>query len=392
MVLVTRQPEQKWNFQTQEIGVGRALLCSLPMFLLTAFMSLGAGFSHGLSQWLAVGAALVFVNILFFLMVKTGRTDRYRTIFFVVMSICFVISFISSLVEMRGSMSISKDHMIQGETPFCHLVIPVTLIPAALTKTIIFPGHLLNGFAPIAGMFVIWLGASLVLGRGWCSWVCFFGGLDEGCSRLRKKARIKSIDKKWTYLPHAVLLGIVLTSALAMSPMYCEWLCPFKAVTEFAAVTSFKILVQTVLFGSLFLALVIVLPILTRRRIQCGLFCPFASFQSFTNKTNVFEVSIDPEKCTECGHCIKTCPTFSLDEESVEKGRARLSCTKCGHCVDHCPKQAVSFHIKGTPLRPSYNLSRLLFLYPAFLFGATMGMGSMAGAMERLLKWTIGLG
>ena len=44
MVLVTSQPEIKSNFQTQQIGVVRALLCSLPMFLLTAFMSLGAAF------------------------------------------------------------------------------------------------------------------------------------------------------------------------------------------------------------------------------------------------------------------------------------------------------------------------------------------------------------
>jgi ferredoxin-type protein NapH len=290
------------NYQVVSMGWLRALLLSLPMALLTGFLFMGGGgLPKNLFRFVAEGVTFLFLNTLFFLMVKTGKTDRYRSLFFVVMSLCFVVTFISSLLEMRGSMSLSQENMIQGETPFCHLVIPVTLIPAALTQTIIFPGSILKGFAPIAGMFVIWLGASLALGRGWCSWVCFFGGMDEGCSRLRKKAVIKKIDRKWTYLPHAVLLGIVLTSALALSPMYCEWLCPFKAVTEFAAVTSFKIFVQTILFASLFLALVIVLPILTRRRIQCGLFCPFASFQSFTNKTNVFDVRIDRENARSVG-------------------------------------------------------------------------------------------
>ena len=111
-------------------------------------------------------------------------------------------------------------------------------------------------------MVVLWLGTSLALGRGWCSWGCFYGGLDEGFSRVLKKPVIKKIDRKWIYLPFAVLLVIVLTSALTLSPTYCEWLCPFKAVTEFAEVTSLTAVVQTVIFVSLFIGLVIVLPIL----------------------------------------------------------------------------------------------------------------------------------
>lgn len=386
------QPLVSENYQISGMGWSRALLLAFPMFLLTAFMLMGGGMPNHWARLAATWAAFLFVNVLFVLMVKTGRTHRYRMVFFVVMAICFVISFIWNLVEMRGSMVLTRENMIQGETPFCHLVIPVTLIPAVLTKTIIFPGSILNGFAPIASMFVIWIGASLAVGRGWCSWICFFGGLDEGCSHILKKSVIKKIDRKWTYLPHAVLLGAVLTSAWALSPTYCLWICPFKAVTEFEQVTSFKILFQTVTFVSLFLALVVILPILTRRRIQCGLFCPFASFQSFTNKANVFDIRVDQNKCTQCGHCIDSCPTFSLDKESVEKGKTLMSCTKCGHCVDACPEKAISFHIKGIPAVPSFNLSRMLFLYPAFLFGSTMGMGSIVGAVEYILRWVFKAG
>ncbi|HYA32292.1 MAG TPA: 4Fe-4S binding protein, partial [Thermodesulfovibrionales bacterium] len=270
--------------------------------------------------------------------------------------------------------------------PFCHMVIPMTLIPGALTKTIIFPGTIVGGFASISSMFILWIGASLSLGRGFCGWTCFFGGLEDGFSRLIKRPIIKRINPVFTYLPWALLLFIVLTSAAALSPVYCTWLCPFKAVTEYVQVISVKTLVQMVIFVTLFAGLVVTLPILTKKRIQCGLFCPFGAFQSLTNKVTGFTIRIDPDKCVKCGRCIRSCPTFSLDDESVASGGSRISCMKCGRCVDLCPKGAIHYHVKGTEPRSSGTLQRLLFLYPAFLFLATMGGGFFKDAIVRIIK------
>jgi len=83
--------------------------------------------------------------------------------------------------------------------------------------------------------------------------------------------------------------------------------------------------------------------------------------------------------------CAKACPTFSLDAKSIAKGRTRLSCTKCGKCVDVCPKNAISFHIKGTPVSSGHDKSRLLFIYPALIFLATFGSGTIKGALHRIL-------
>jgi len=49
-------------------------------------------------------------------------------------------------------------------------------------------------------------------------------------------------------------------------------------------VTSTRVFIQTVLFASLFIGLVVVLPILTRKRVQCALFCPMGAFQGWTNQ------------------------------------------------------------------------------------------------------------
>ena len=364
------------------------LLC-LPMLLLTSVMLSGGKIPGEPSRLFALAVTFVFFNLSFFLMLHQGRTDRYRAILFVTYAVAFVISFIAHLVEVRGSMALSQANMIEGETPFCHVVIPMTLIPAALTRTIIFPGTITGRFASIAGMFVLWIGASLSLGRGFCGWACFFGGLEDGFSRVLKRPVIKRINHSWSYLPYAVLLVVVLTAAVSLSPTYCMWLCPFKTVTEYVQVTSVKILIQTIMFLSLFVGLVIVLPILTRRRTQCGLLCPFGAFQSFTNKVNAFDVRIDQDRCVRCGQCIKACPTFSMDEASIDRGESRITCMKCGKCVDTCPKGAISYHVKGTPLSGRTDLPRLLFLYPAFLFMTVMAGRNIQDAVVRIIKMAV---
>jgi polyferredoxin len=365
----------------------KPLLLTIPVAILTALALTGREHPKDFLSLAAVAVTWIFLTVLFFLMMSTGRTDRYRSLFFSTLAVCFVFGFITSLIELRGSMLLRDADMMAGETPFCHLVLPFVLIPAALTRTIIFPGSLLGSFAPIAGMFVIWLGVSLAIGRGWCSWGCFFGGMDAGFARVLRKPPIKKIDRRLTLLPWAVLIGMALLSAATLSPSYCEWLCPFKAVTEFPEITSSTRVVQTVIFFLLFFLLVVLFPILTGKRTQCSLFCPFAAFQSLTNLVNVFEVRVDPEKCVKCGKCIQVCPTLSMTEESLGRGHTLLSCTKCGKCIDSCPRQAVSFHVKGTEPGQRTALARGLFLYPAWLFAAIFGGGTIAGALVRLFRF-----
>ncbi len=367
------------------MGRGRAAALSIPMLLLS-FVMLSNG--HLPTNWLRLVPFLVtylLANIMFYRMLRTGRTDRHRAVMFVMLGITFVLSFVPELLEARGSMQLSAADMASGRTPFCHMVIPMTLIPAALTRTIIFPGSLLQGFAPIAVMFAIWMIASLVLGRGFCAWGCFFGGLEDGMSRIFRRPKLRNIAHVWTFMPYAVLAGVILTSAAALSPTYCMWLCPFKSITEFPEITSTVRAIQAGIFFSLFAGLVLVLPLLTKRRTQCGLFCPFGAFQSFTNKLDPVDIRIDRQRCSDCGLCATDCPTFSLDAESIARGGTRLSCSKCGRCVDECPRGAAAFHVKGTPVGTRPRAARVLFIYPAFLFLVTFGGGIFMNGLYRVM-------
>ena len=364
----------------------RTALLSLPMLMLTLFFLTGGRLPSEPVRLAALAITYLFLNTLFILMIHTGKTDRYRAAFFIPYALLFSVSFITNMIETRGSISINKEEILECRTPFCHIVIPQTVIPLALSRTIVFPGTLTKFHASVASMLVIWLVASLALGRGWCSWACFFGGWDDGFSRLLRKARLKISDARWRLASFAVLLVVALWAAAALEPTYCAWLCPFKTVSEFESVISFKILVQTGIFLSLFAGLVVALPILSKRRVQCATFCPFGAFQSFTNKVNVFEVRVDPDRCKRCKLCFKACPTLSLDETVLEGKGVRMTCVKCGKCVDTCPRGALYFHAKGTPLDRTAQGGRVLFLYAAFLFAAIFAGDTMQSGILRILN------
>jgi polyferredoxin len=368
-------------------SIWKSILLTFPMVLLILLFTAGGrpDFSTP-ERSIAFLITFSFLSLLFFLILFTGRTDRYRAWGFITLALFFALTFIVNLVRARGSMTFSQENLLACEIPFCHIVTTMIIIPIAITNSIIFPGSIIGGFASIASMLVIVIGVSLALGRGFCSWGCFYGGWDDGTSRVLRKPKIKKINPVFRWFSFAVLLIIALVSAMSLNPVYCDWLCPFKAVTEFERVTSFTILMKTVVFVSLFLGLVIILPVLTRKRIQCATFCPMGALLAFTNKINPFDVRINKESCSSCDKCINACPTLSLSKEDVAAGRPSITCMKCGRCIDTCSKKAIHYHIKGTPVDRNFSLARNLFLYPAFMLLVVFLGGPMQSGIIMLFN------
>jgi polyferredoxin len=364
-------------------SIGRSILLTLPIMVWSLLMFGNPAANHDLKTRAAGGVTAIFTIALFFMMMRTGTTYRWRRWFFVSVGLLFPIGFIHELIVTRGSMGIPIEEMIAGRTPFCFLPIPLLILPAALTRTIIFPGSIMAGHG-IAAMVGIWLAITLVVGKGWCSYACFFGGIEEGVAAIPKRAKIRTIDPRWHYLPWAVLLALVLLSLALFEPVYCMWLCPFKAVSEYVAARNTVGMIQNAIFVVLFAALVIVLPFLTKKRTQCSFLCPFGAFQSLSNKISVFDVRIDKEKCHSCVVCQNACPNMSLTRESIAKGEATMSCMKCGACVDVCPRHAVSWHVKGTDVAWKPERARLMFLYGAWAMAIMFGGSIIAHGLAAI--------
>jgi len=370
-------------------SAGKSLLLTVPIALWSLLMFTGWFRQPNRSQQIAGSVTIVFMIILFFLMMRTWSTYRWRRWFFVALGLLFPVGFIHNVMVMRGTMGIPIEEMIAGRTPFCYIPIPLLILPAALYKTVVFPGSILphGGMSGggMAAMVGIWLAITLVVGKGWCSYACFFGGIEEGMASVPTTAKLRKIDARWRYGPWAVLLAMVLLSLALFEPAYCLWLCPFKAVSEYVAARNTVGLVQNGIFVALFAGLVIALPLLTKKRTQCAFFCPFGAFQSLFNKTSVFDVRIDKTRCTPCVLCQKSCPTMALSEESIAKGETLMSCMRCGACVDACPKDAAVWHIRGTEVAVNPERARLMFLYAAWAMAIMFGGSIIAEGLATIL-------
>ena len=326
------------------------------------------------------------MSVLFFMMMRTHSTYRWRRIFFVSLGVLFPIGFIHNLVLVRGTMGIPIEEMIAGRTPFCFMPIPLLILPAALTRTLVFPGSIAGGITAMVG---IWLALTLVMGKGWCSYACFFGGIEEGVAAIPARAKIRKLDPRLRFVPWAVLLAMVLLSLALFEPAYCMWLCPFKAVSEYVAARNTIGLIQNIIFVLLFAGLVVVLPFLTKKRTQCSWLCPFGAFQSIFNKISIFEMKIDKDRCKPCLLCQNACPNLSLSKESIARGETLLSCMKCGACVDACPRQAIVWHIKGTQIAWKPERARLMFLYGAWALAVMFGGTIIAQGLAVILHFVV---
>lgn len=375
--------------QTAPRSMGRSVFLTLPIALWSLLMFSASYRQPNRSVQTASIITSVFMVALFFMMMRTWSTYRWRRWFFVALGLLFPVGFIHNVMVMRGTMGIPIEEMIAGRTPFCYLPIPLLILPAALTKMLVFPGSILPGGGMsgggMAAMAGLWLAITIVVGKGWCSYACFFGGIEEGMASLPARAQVKKIDPRWRYGPWAVLLAMVLLSLALFEPAYCLWLCPFKAVSEYVAARNTVGMLQNGIFVVLFGGLVIALPLLTKKRTQCAFFCPFGAFQSIFNKTSVFDVKIDRERCTPCVLCQKSCPTMSLTKESIKKGETLMSCMKCGACVDVCPKDAAVWHIRGTEVAVKPERARLMFLYAAWAMAIMFGGSIIAQGLATIL-------
>ena len=387
-------------------GIAASIFISLLFGLFISAFIYGGGVD-GLRGATINGIVVLFFVFILFMILYTGNLYKWRRIFFTSYAIAFVISFVWWTMGDRGHMWLLDSEMLYAQAPMCHIVVPMLILPIIFMKEVIFMGS----FSGAAFMILAFLAVTIVFGRSFCAWGCFFGGQDELFASVTKKKRwqLKVLHPFIRYFPFALLAFIVLHSFTTMTPTYCVWFCPFKSTSEFIEINSFTRVIQTFIFVSLWAILVILLPLLSKKRIQCSFFCPMGAFLSCSNKINLFGISIDKNICIDCDRCINNCPNFAITKESISEGKALMTCTKCGACINVCSKNAITLGIKGVTIQHQ-NVGEdpdatgfwkkfrmdlwdpaVIFLFGIFTVAVSISANNFVSSISRLLKYFVGI-
>ncbi len=357
-----------------------ALLVFLPVLL---FSSMIAG--REISRFYALAWSLFAAGIAFAI-AYTGRVSAYRRVFFSASAVLFLVHFKSGLFPGAPGPSCFK------ETPFCHIAMAPYFFGYLYQQYL----ALMSGGWKLWGPLTLgagWLFVTLAIGRGWCSWACFYGGIDDGLSAIPRRPLIKAGG--WVFklrdLPAALLVFMLLASLAYMLPVYCLWLCPFKLTEVFMDGEPSVRRLQYALMVFALAALVLG-PLLTRKRTFCSFLCPFAAWQAFWGRANPFRVTAAPEKCSACGNCAQACPMFAVTCAAGAAAEVLPYCNLCGECLGACPQGALRYTVFGADLPAAGGrLGRLFtagyfFVFSALTLGGVFSSLWAPAALRDLVK------
>jgi len=244
----------------------------------------------------------------------------------------------------------------------CTRTLPEITLGIAMYGTQAQPGALLKWPSSLIMLMMVmipYVATAVVFGRGWCGWMCFFGGAVE--------AFMSGVKKRWTlerwrvnfYPPdgeasvlgglkeevkdikYGLALGLLLVALGVAVPIIC--------------IVCWTFLIQPLWIGIAFIAavgvFVVVLPFMTKKRWFCIL-CPIGAMICLVESLSPFRVRIDKNKCDKCYDCMRACPMYAMTPEAIEeKAKPVLDCVKCGKCIEVCPKECVDLYVRGTNLK-----------------------------------------
>jgi len=320
---------------------GAAAVFSLLVFVPALFFaSVIAG--REISRYYALAWAL-FAGGTAFAIAYTGRVSAWRRLFFSLSALAFLFHFKSSLITGAPAPSCFAD------APFCHIAMAPYFLNYLRQQYLALAGGGWALWGPLS-LGAAWLFVTLALGRGWCSWACFYGGIDDGLSALpgRPLLKIDGWALKVRDLPAALLIFLLLVSLAYALPVYCLWLCPFKLTGSFLDGQGWHRTAQYALLLAALAALVIA-PLLTKKRFFCSFLCPFAAWQAFWGRLNPFRLTAAAAG-NGCRACVAACPMTAIKCGPGGKAEILAYCNLCGQCLDACPRAGLRYTVFGLEL------------------------------------------
>ena len=230
--------------------------------------------------------------------------------------------------------------------------------------TLIFTGAFLQRiFWSSVILLVVFLIATLFLGRVFCGYFCPLGSIQEWTRNLGRKIGIKKdfelpgkIDQYFRYLKYVILVIVVYFSFYLGDLVFRNY-DPYNALMHLGNEFEEKII------GYILLALVVAISLFAKN-IWCRYFCPLGAFFTIFKKVSFFKIKRDKITCISCGKCDRNCPA-GLKIMTVQEVTS-ADCVSCGKCVGGCPKSSLTLRILGKEIsKPVFSLMVIFFvLFP----------------------------
>lgn len=279
------------------------------------------------------------------------------------------------------------------------------LDPSLVTLTALSARALLPTFLPV----VVLLGATLILGRFFCSHVCPMGTTLELLGKLKLFAVKKKTSLNRLNFIKYLLLGFLLGGPL----LGVSWVfiaSPLSLITRFYGLFIYPVLsffmegglyilrplaerldwntltfarIATPRFatqGFIFVFFVALVALeYFSPRFWCRTLCPSGALLSLFSLKPLIGRRVS-EDCTNCGKCARVCPMKAIESETPKATRYG-ECIVCLTCEKICPEKAIHFPLlspeTGDPL-PSFLPERRHFLLAGFT-GALAAASSLTG-------------
>lgn len=365
--------------------ITKKTILMLPLLVLSGFVLIIGSSQMEITsiKWFSIITTFIFLNSVYYLLLTKENVFKYRLILFSTLSFLFVFNFVLDYKVILESIN----SLTTANYKACNSMESVLVIPAVIVNTIIFSGNIWGMTFGLVLIAMIFIGVSLSLGKGFCSWICIIGGLDDVCSNISKKTLIDNhkIERKWTYIPYAFLLVILLLSAILFVPENCN-LCPLENFSTQDGI-NLEINFFAILGILIFVIMTIVMPLITNKRTFCAFVCPVGAVLSIANKISVFKVEIDSNLCNKCLKCVEICPTLSIDKEGLDCFFISDTCSKCYKCIDSCEKKAIKLSSRLVK-NYSYKMEniKLFYIYPSILFYTLIAGGLIQGTLYKILQ------
>jgi len=171
-----------------------------------------------------------------------------------------------------------------------------------------------------------------------CGWACPFGALQELLYSLAIFCKVKRWKAPF-WLTNTIRCGLFCVMLLFLFGIVggrkgfviYHYLNPFNLFN-----LDFD---HWLIFFTVFMSLS---PAVFIYRPFCQFICPFGLVSWVAERFSFYHVTIDKEKCTKCGACIKVCPLHAA-KGRVESKIFPADCFSCARCLNVCSADAIHY-------------------------------------------------